>query len=173
MTERVKKGILKYAIFFFLTVVVFALQSSRLFDFHIFGAAADVMPFIVAALALYEGPYAAGAAGFVAGLLLSLHSNTLEGLDSLFLALFGVAFAMLSTMFFRENVLLCFAGGGICLAATELIKYVFYFYLADGVGPAAGLMMIAGKLLRSAVGGLLVCIAVRAVSRRFNKDKEQ
>jgi hypothetical protein len=173
MPERIKRDVFKYALYVLLTLIVFAIQSSRLIDVQIFGAAADVMPFIVAALALYEGPYAAGGIGFLAGLLLSLHSDSLEGLDSLFLALFGVVFAMLSTMFFRENIMLCFTAGAVCLAGTELVKYVFYYYLADGVGLFAGLTLLAGKLLRSAAGGFLVCLAVRAISRRFDKEKEQ
>ena len=50
----------------------------------------NALPFLVAAIAFFEGPYTGGCMGFYSGLLLSISSSTMEGAETLILALFGV-----------------------------------------------------------------------------------
>lgn len=162
---------LRYLGYGLLTIAVFVLQSSRLIDISLFGASADLMPFLVAALAVYEGPYVAGVMGFLSGLLLSIHSLSIEGLDSLFLSVFGVVFAFLAATYFRENILLCVLGGSVCLFVTELLKYVFYYLLADGVGLVVGLTYIVGKLILSIPGSFIVVLVIRRIARDITEEK--
>ncbi|MBQ7624056.1 MAG: hypothetical protein IJS65_02115 [Clostridia bacterium] len=165
MFEGGGKKTLKYLGYGVIAVLVFVLQSSRLINVRLFSATAELMPFLVAALAVYEGPYVAGITGFFAGLLSSLHSASIEGLDSLFLSLFGVLFAFIAATYFREGLLLCVTGGAVGLFVTELLKYAFYYLLADGVGPWVGLLYIAGRVLVSLPGGLIVALVIRRVSQ--------
>ena len=165
------KKTLRYLGYGVLAVLIFALQSSRLCDISLFSATADYMPFLIAALAVYENPYVAGVTGFFAGLMLSLRSFSIEGIDSLFLSLFGVFFAYLAMTFFRENVFFTLVGGGVSLFTTELLKYVFYYLLADGVGISTGLLYITGKLIISAPGGLVTVLTVRRIAHDMRREE--
>ena len=152
-------------------VVLLVLQSSRATGVSLWTASANFMPFLVAALALYENPYMAGGVGFFAGLLLSVHSSTIEGLASFWLAIFGVAYSYLAELFFRNNIVLSILGGMGCLAVGELCKYVFYYMLVHGVGFGAGMLTLLGSLILSVPFGVLVCYIVRWISRKFSEDE--
>ena len=120
MFKRRNGLLIKTAIYGLLAVILLVLQSSRSIGASLWSASANFMPFLVAALALYENPYMAGGIGFFAGMLLSVHSPTIEGLASIWLGIFGVAYAYLAEVFFRNNIVLSILGGMGCLAFGEL-----------------------------------------------------
>ena len=160
--------ILLYGIF---AVVLLVLQRSRATGINLWSATANFMPFLVASLALYENPYMAGGIGFFAGMLLSVHSPTIEGLAAIWLGLFGVVYAYLAEVFFRNNIVLSIIGGAGCLAFGEICKHVFYYMLVYGVKLGTGLLTLAGSLILSVPLGTAVCFAVRYISRRFSEDE--
>lgn len=167
-----RKGVLIKSIAYgVLAVLLLVLQSSRTTGVSLWSSSANFMPFLIAALALYENPYMAGGIGFFAGLLLSVHSLTIEGLSSFWLAIFGVAYAYLAEMFFRNNIVLSFLGGVGCLAVGELCKYVFYYLLVHNVGFGAGMLTVLGSIILSVPFGIVVCYIVRWISRKFSEDE--
>ena len=167
-----RKGLLiKVVVYSALAVILLVLQSSRTTGASLWSASANLMPFLVAALALYENPYMAGGIGFFAGLLLSVHSSTIEGLAAIWLAIFGVAYAYLAEVFFRNNIVLSIVGGIGCLAFGEICKHVFYYMLVYGVSLTTGLLTLAGSLILSVPFGVVVCFAVRFISRKFSEDE--
>ena len=170
MFKRRNGLLIKTAIYGLLAVILLVLQSSRSIGASLWSASANFMPFLVAALALYENPYMAGGIGFFAGMLLSVHSPTIEGLASIWLGIFGVAYAYLAEVFFRNNIVLSILGGMGCLAFGELCKHVFYYMLVYGVSFATGLLTLAGSLILSIPFGIVVCFAVRFISRKFSED---
>ncbi len=167
-----KTGVLiKSLVYGALAVVLLVLQSSRATGVSLWTASANFMPFLVAALAIYENPYMAGGIGFFAGLLLSVHSPTIEGLAAFWLAIFGVGYAYLAELFFRNNIVLSILGGMGCLAVGELCKYVFYYMLVHGVDVGAGMLTLLGSLILSVPFGVIVCYMVRWISRKFSEDE--
>ena len=71
-------ALLKYGGYALLLLGVFLLQSSRGTAIRLWGASPNALPFLVAAVALLEGPYAGGSFGFACGLLLALNSTGLR-----------------------------------------------------------------------------------------------
>ena len=71
-----RKSVLKWLVYGVFAVVLLVLQSSRTPALTLWSARADFLPFLVTALALYEGPYLAGAMLllFIAGV--SIHQRT-------------------------------------------------------------------------------------------------
>ena len=61
---------LKYGSYALLLLGFFVLQSSRGTALWLGGATVNVLPFLVAAVALLDGPYAGGSFGFAGGVLL-------------------------------------------------------------------------------------------------------
>ena len=171
MFKKGKGIIIKSLVYGVFAVILLVLQSSRATGITLWSASANFIPFLVTSLALYENPYMAGGIGFFAGLLLSVHSPTIEGLASLYWGLFGVAYAYLAEVFFRNNIVLSMIGGVGCLAFGEICKYIFYYMLVYGVSLGTGLLTLAGSLILSAPAGILVCFAVRFISRKFSEDE--
>lgn len=170
MFKQRKGPVIKSLIYGIFAVVLLVLQSSRATGASLWGASVNLMPFLVASLALYENPYMAGGIGFFAGLLLSVHSASVEGLAALYLGVFGVAYAYLAELFFRNNIVLSMLGGAACLVFGELCKYIFYYMLVYGVSFGTGMLTLLGSFILSAPFGIVVCFAVRFIARRVSED---
>ena len=164
LRRNYKKAIIRYPAYGVLVIVFFALQSSRLPGWTFWGATADVMPFITAAAAIYENPYCAGIVGFGAGLIASLHSTVTEGVEALFLAIFGIVFAYFAKVWFSDNALLPFFGGIAALFLFDLLVCIFYYGLVYEMSFGAGVKMIFARLVLSSPGGALACFLMKKLS---------
>ena len=127
----------------------------------------NAMPFLVAAIAFFEGPYTGGCMGFYSGLLLSISSSTMEGAETLILALFGVLCGSVGVVLLRRilpSVLAC-----ALLAVPGAISATYYtlFYSVPFLSVAVRYAQI---LLLSLLPGAAGYFLVRAVCRRFSED---
>lgn len=162
---------IKYCAYALVMLVFFILQHSRGTSISLFGASADSLPFIIAAIALFDGPYVAGSFGFAAGLMASLHSPVLEGLSALYMGLFGVAFGLLGALYMRRVLVGALIGGSLCLLVQGACRYFFYFRLVYDVNIAAGAINIAAELALSILPGIVVFYIIRALNRRFSEQE--
>ena len=130
----------------------------------------NAMPFLVAAIAFADGPYTAGWMGLYAGLLQSVSSATLEGVEAAVLALFGILCGSVGLLFMRRilpSVLFC---GSLMLVLRGLFSATYYtlFYAIPFVRVAAAYLgVLAASLIPGAVGYFLI----GAVHNRFSKDE--
>ena len=167
-----KKAPVKYSAYALLLLAIFVLQSARGTRITLLGGTVNAIPFFIAAVALMDGPYPAGALGFFAGLLVSIHSSVLEGLSALYFGLFGVAFGWFGSLQLRRVLPSAFLGGTVCLVGGWLFKFIFYYALVYGVPAAEGLKWLLGELLLSAPVGAALFFAVRALTRHFAEGEE-
>ena len=167
-----RKSVIKWLAYGVFAVVLLVLQSSRTPSLTLWSASANLLPYFVSALALYEGPYVAGIMGFLSGLLLAVHSNTIEGLACLYLSLFGVVLGWLFDKYFRKNILLPIMAGTLCIIIAELCKYIFYYMLVYKLSPVMGMLTLLGALILSAPLGTAACCAVRWFSRHFAEEEQ-
>ena len=163
MTRSEKLQALKYALYALLMLTAFVLCSARGVMPVLWGAVMNPLPFFVCAVALYDGPYAGAAFGVAAGLLSGLHSVAVEGLSSLYLGLYGLAFGLLALIWLRQIVLNALLGGFFCIVLQGLSRYVFYHGLVFGIPAGQSLQMMAGELLLAALPSLLLCFAVKKI----------
>lgn len=162
--------ILKYSSYALLMLGLFVLQSSRGTAVHLWGATINVMPFLVAAVALLDGPYAGGMLGFFAGVLLTVNGTGVEGFGSLMLGLFGVGFGLFGAYYLRPVILSALSGGLTCMVVESIFRYVFHDLLMYGMTLPAALGMFGARLLLSLPAGALTWLLVKAVYRRFTED---
>ncbi|MBO5973134.1 MAG: rod shape-determining protein MreD [Clostridia bacterium] len=167
-----RKSVLKWLVYGVFAVVLLVLQSSRTPGLTLWSARADFLPFLVTALALYEGPYLAGTMGFFSGLLLAIHGVTIEGLACLYLSLVGVVLGWLFDKYFRVNILLPILSGAMSLLFAEICKYVFYYRLVHRLSIGLGALTAVGALALSVPVGVAVCYATRWLSRFFGEDEQ-
>lgn len=153
-----------------LVVGLYLLQTTKGVKITVLRASPDYLIFFLAAVGLFEGPYVTGSLGFLAGLLLSLASPWAEGLEALYLALFGVACGWLAGEYLRPvypSVLLC---GSMGILLRGVISYVFYYRLVYGLALWPVVRQSAVQLGLSALASPLVFLMVRAIHRRFLED---
>lgn len=163
-----KKEVIKHIFYVFLLVALFVLENTRGTAIIVYGAKLSALPFFLAALALFEGPYTGGIYGFAAGILMSIHSPFIEGLSAMYFGLFGALFGYLGAMYIRRVLPAALLGGSVCIAAHGLIRYFFNFRLVHDMGLSQGLLQIVVELGLSVVPGVLVFYIVRAIFRRFS-----
>ena len=161
---------LKYGSYALLMLGFFLLQSSRGTALSLWGAAVDALPFLVAAVALLDGPYAGGAFGFAAGVLTTINSPGVEGFSSLYLTLFGVLFGLFGAYYLRTILFSALAGGMLCMALEALFRYVFYDLLFFGMTVGQALTAFGLRLLLSLPVGALAYALVRLIHRRFTEE---
>ncbi|MEA5039052.1 MAG: hypothetical protein VB086_04360 [Clostridiaceae bacterium] len=153
-------------------LLIFLLQHSRGTAVQLWRATADAIPYFLATLALLEGPYTAGIFGFFAGMLLSLHAVTVEGLSALYLGLFGIVFGLLGSHYMRPVLPSALLGGTVCILLQGVLRYLFYYALVYQMSMTAALAELGAELLLSLLTGIPVYFLVRAVYRRFQENEE-
>ena len=153
MTGR-KSAIIKYCAYALLLLAAYILQSSRGTALSLWGLKIDVVPYFVMALALFEGPYAAGCFGFAAGLLGALCG----------------AFALRYMRPILPSALLL---GLLASVIQGVFGYLFYYALLYGAPLGRSALLLLGNSAISLLPAALVFFAVRGVYLRFaEKDEE-
>ena len=131
-------------------------------------ATINALPFLIAAIAFYDGPYMGGMMGLYSGLLLSLSSSTVEGAEALGLAFFGILCGSVGVLFMRRFLLSILACGSVFLCLRGIISAVYYvlFYAIPFGGIFGGYLRI---LLISLLPGSLGYFLIKAIHRRFSE----
>lgn len=161
---------LKYGSYALLLLGFFVLQSSRGTALWLGGATVNVLPFLVAAVALLDGPYAGGAFGFAGGVLLNLNNAGVEGFASLSLGLFGILFGLFGAYYLRNILFSALAGGMVCMAVESFFAYIFHDLLIYGMSLPQAMGLFGRQLLLSLPVGALAYVLVSAVHRRFTEE---
>lgn len=159
----------RHAAYTLLIIFAFVLQTTKGIKITISGASADYLTFVIASIAIFEGPYAGGGFGFLAGLLLSSGSLMPEGLGSLYLALCGAVCGWLAQTVFRRvlpTLLLC---GAASLLIKDILSYVFYYGLFYKVNIMFCLKIWAIELVLSLAIGTGIFFLTRKIYRRFTE----
>lgn len=173
MTRSEKIQALKYCVYAAAMLLAFVLCSARGVTPQLWGATMDPLPFLVCAIALYEGPYVGAGFGLGAGLLVSLHSVMVEGLASLYLGLFGLGFGLLAVIWLRQILLNAMLGGVLCILLQGVGRHFFYHALVYGVPLLQSARLLAGELLLALVPGLVLCLLTRKIHTKFEEVLEQ
>ncbi len=169
MTREEKLRTVKYAVYAAVMLLAFVLCAARGVMPQLWGARMNPLPFLLCIIALYEGPYVGAGFGLFAGLLVSLHSLTAEGLSSLYLGLFGLVFGLMATIWLRPILLNALLGGLLCIALQGAGRYLFYHGLVYGVSLGQSALQVAGEMLLALVPGLLLCLMVQKIHIKFQE----
>ncbi|MBQ3062173.1 MAG: hypothetical protein IJD03_00770 [Clostridia bacterium] len=158
--------LIKTVLYFLLVTLAYAICGTRGMVWGPDMVTVNPMPFIIAAIAFYEGPYMGGSLGLYAGLLLSIQSHTHEGFEALVLAMLGILCGSAAVMFMRRtfaSVMVC----GLSFMAVRGIISSIYYQLFYGI-PWQGIMVEYLKItFLSALAGAVGWMIVSNIHRRF------
>ena len=171
MSGRKNKAV-KYCAYGLLLLAVFILQSSRGTAVTLWGFKMDLIPFFVTALALFEGPYAAGSFGFAAGLLCASNSPILDGLYATYYGLLGAVCGVFALRYMRRvlpSALLLGVGAALL---KGVIAYLFYYGLVYQAPIGRMALLLLGDTALSAVPSVLIFFIIRAIDLRFTEKDE-
>lgn len=160
------------ALYLLLLLILYLLQFSRGTRLRVLGASPDLLPFFLASLALFEGPYLSAAFGLLAGLLCAVNAGSPEGLLALYYSLCCLGAGYLTSRYLRRTLpaaLLC----GTFIFSLKILLTFFFFYALVYRAHSLGALVRAGhSLLLSLVLAPLLYWLVRSIHRRFTAEEE-
>lgn len=165
--QREQVSIPKLILYVLLSVLLFVLQTSILGGISIFGYRVDLLPALVAAAALLDGPREGAVVGIAVGLLYDLSTVGTDGLYPIFFLLFGLIAGGVSRLSLSRNYI-----SMLILTAAEMLLSGLMRYVLVLMRLHASLLLV----LRQIVGGtLLTCLfcfivylPMRRLSNRFS-----
>ena len=165
-----RRYVTKVILYILLSVLLYVLTTARGTVVSARLVNINVMPFFVAALGFFEGPYLAGSMGVWCGLLLTLSSNTVEGAEALALGLFGVLCGTVGVTFLRRIALSGLACGLGFLALRGVMSAVYY-QLFYGIHPRDLAVSCALCAALSVLPGLLSWQLVSLIHDRLTEEE--
>lgn len=163
-------AVTKYGAYSLLLILTFVLENSRGLSVELFGGGIRTAPFIIVAIAAFEGPFAAGILGFAAGIMESIHSPFLEGLISAEYVLYIAVFGFLSERYLRPVLSTVMLGSVIFMTINSLVHHVFYYGLVHNLTFLQGMQHMFFEILLSLVPGGVMFFFVRRIHRRFSPN---
>jgi rod shape-determining protein MreD len=156
-----------------LLVAAVVLQVSVVTQISIFGGSADLIPLVVAALALFGGSVAGAAAGFSAGLLLDLALGMSLGGSSLVLTTVGYGIGRFAELRDVSHGLLPIAVAAVASAGYDL-AYGAITFMLDLEATVSALVfrdILVGMLLNAALALPLFALVGRIVRPVLREDR--
>jgi len=167
-----RENYIKWAAYGILLLVVFLIQTSYRFQFSLFGIRPDLIPFYIAAIALFEGPACAGTTGFFAGLLCDFTRSGIDGFFPFYYVCFGVLAGLAAEKYFRKNILSGLVIGSFLSVFRNLCEYVFYYGLILRAPFLIGMRITFTELIASFFLSPLVYFSVSLINRHFAEEED-
>lgn len=163
-----KNQVIRVVLYLIVTTLFHAVISSPVFLVTPWFVSVNIMPFIIASIALYDGPYIGGGVGFYAGVLLSLSSTTVEGAEALIMALFGIICGSAGVMLLRKIMPSALFCGVLLLATRGIISAVYYqlFYEISFISVAIEYLKIT---VVSTFFGIFAFKIIKKINKRFSE----
>lgn len=158
----------KWAAYSFLLLAVYLVQSTAGLRLGFFGYAANLTPFLVASVALFEGHIGAASFGFAAGLLVDLSNVGPEGLWPGYYLLYGAFAGYFALKYFRPTFLAGLIFGAGAIAVAFLFQCVFYLVPVYGPSLLFFVKTFFSELLVSMVFSPLVFFPAKYINRYFS-----
>ena len=165
-----KDILVKAVVVLVLTVIVAALEVSVLSSLPVFGVTPTLLIFVVAAVAVFEGPVAGVLAGLLAGILLDgLGAKTLCWYT---VASVGAAFVIgvLSPLYFRRRIPAAMIWGAIFWFLIEFLRFFFSYYLFSEADFSVVFTVILPQTLYSLVLSPLVIAPISRMHKKWRQE---
>lgn len=157
----------RMALYSLVLIACFLLQFSRGTRINIIGTSLDILPFFIAAIALYENEWVGAAFGFAAGMLTCISAGSAEGLLALYYGLCGLGLGYFASRYMRRvlpSTILC---GAAIFMAKILVIFCFYYVLVYKAANLEIFKYAAIQLLASMVAAIPLHYLIRKISTKF------
>lgn len=138
--NKLPMKIVGYALFLLL---VYCLQTSRGTSVTLFSYRVDLLPLVLAAVALWDGPEAGLIIGLLTGILYDISTPMAEGLLPLLYMLYGVFAGVLSQRYLRKVFPACLLLSVLAILLGNVVRVLYLMWLKDAVFGALGVTLLA------------------------------
>ena len=165
--EKERVNAWKIAAYCLLLLALYCLQTSRGTGRMIFGYRVDLLPCVVATVALLEGPGAGMGIGLLTGILYDLSLPGVEGLYPAYYFLFGLAAGLVAQRYLRRVYLSSLLLSAVALVVSGLAQILILFWMR-GASPSALFITLGIELGLMAVFSPLAYVLVRLIHRKLS-----
>ncbi|MDO5142702.1 MAG: hypothetical protein Q4D31_06755 [Eubacteriales bacterium] len=165
--QRERISIPQIALYLLLTIAVYALQTSLFGRWSIRGYHLDLLPALVTAAALLDGPAEGVIVGVAVGLLYDLGFIGIDGLYPLFFLLFGLFAGAMSRLTLSGSYASMLIMTAVEMIVIGLVRYFVYLLPQAGASFALVLRQIVGGTLLTCLLCFAVYLPMRRISQRF------
>ena len=158
----------KMILYVLFAVLFYVLQSSVIGTWSIRGFHLDLLPCIVAAAALCDGPMEGGVMGVVVGVLYDVGFVGMDGVYPIFFLLFGLVAGALSRLALSRNYVSMMLTSAAEMVILGLLRYFCYLLPMHGASFTLVLQQMAGGTLLSCALCFLVYAPMSKISRIFD-----
>ena len=161
--QREQISIPRMVCYVLFSILIFTLQTSVLGGAPLFGFRVDLLPALVAAAALLNGPREAAIVGVAVGLLYDLGTVGLDGIYPLFFLLFGLAAGRISRLVFRSSYV-----SMMILTASETVILGLLRYMLSLSRLGASFLPVLRQIVAGTLLTCLFCFIVYFPMRRLS-----
>ncbi|MDO4270526.1 MAG: hypothetical protein Q4C72_06330 [Eubacteriales bacterium] len=166
--QREQISIPKILLYVLFALLAYVLQSSLFGTWSIRGYHLDLLPAIVAAAALLDGPMEGAVVGIVVGLFYDLGFIGVDGLYPIFFLLFGLIAGAMSRLALSRNYVSMLLLNAFEMTVLGLLRYFAYLLPQKGASFVLVLQQIVGGVLLASVFCFAVYLPMRKISRSFD-----
>lgn len=165
-----KDRIIKTLAYLLLTVLTAALETAVLSDWRIFGASPELLPFLAASAAVYEGSMAAVCCGFFVGLLMDGLGARSLWWYTVSMTGMSVIVAAISPHLFRPRWTTAVLWGAMMQLISEFCRFFVRFYLFSKADLSAVVTVLLPQLLYSILLSPLVIAPLAALHKACQRE---
>ncbi len=141
MTYNFKRKLYKWICLFALMFISIILETTIFSEFRFLGASPSIIPFIVASIALLEGPEEGAIAGLVGGFLCDALYSGYEGFYTVSLPILAVLICLMNTIMYWKNFGMAVLDWAVLIGAMHFVRFCLYM-LALGQGSIRSLLYV-------------------------------
>lgn len=165
--QRERISIPQILLYILTALLLYVLQTSWFGTWSIRGYHLDLLPAIVAAAALLDGPAEGVIIGIVVGLFYDLGFIGIDGLYPLFFMLFGLVAGALSRLTLSGSYVSMLLMTAFEMVVLGLLRYFVYLLPQAGASFLLVLQQIVGGTLLTCLFCFIVYLPMRKISRAF------
>ena len=165
--QRERISIPQIVLYIIAALLLYVLQTSWFGTWSIRGYHLDLLPAVVAAAALLDGPAEGAILGVTVGVFYDLGFIGIDGLYPLFFLLFGVIAGALSRLVLSGTYVSMLVMTALEMVVLGLVRYFVYLLPQAGASFLLVLRQIAGGTLLTCLFCFVVYFPMRKISRIF------
>jgi len=152
--------------------VSIVLETTVFSEFRVLGSSPCLLPFVVATIALLEGPEEGAVAGLVSGILLDALYSGYEGFYTVALPILAVLICLMNTVMYWKNFGMAVLDWAVLIIVLHFVHYCIYMLAAGKGGIASLLYVIPGELISSLPMVPFLYFIVSKTVKRFEVMEE-
>ena len=160
----------KSAVLFLWMVIICAAETTVFPRLKIFDSVPSLLPFVVAAVAVFDGPWAGLFCGTVAGFLADGVCGQSFCLYTVFYLVSGAFVGTVSPELFRKSFATLLGWGCVICFISEFFRFFLFFYLFGKADLSAVVSVLLPGLLYSACLSPVAAAPSLIMRRFFKKD---